>query len=220
VPAVRRVVADVNEPEAIVEEIKSLGVRVDRRRLEPCDYIAGGTCVERKTVRDLLRSVYDGRLFDQLERMRESHERYVVLVELRGVLGLSEREEKVFVGALAAAVRSGASVVAVPGRRGSARFIASLAKEGGEIVVGRRKPKLSDINEVLIYVLTGFPGIGPKSAEALLTKFKTLRRIFNASIPELRSVVGEKKAWKIREVLDARFERARGRAELPSSETV
>ena len=202
-----RVIVDSNEPDDIYEALKDLLESVDKRRLMPCDYLIGGQiCVERKTVRDFLNSVFDGRIFDQVARMLETYESAVVVIE--GVIPpLTPREERILAGAIAGIVKMGASVVSVRDKEQTAWFIASLAREGRRgPVVAKRRPKLASMREVQLYVLTSIPGIGPKSATALLKRFKTLQRIFQASLPELRSVVGEKRAEKIKQVLEARYD--------------
>ena len=49
-----------------------------------------------------------------------------------------------------------------------------------------------DKKEQLQFIIEGFPGIGPKTAKKLLTKFKTIKNIINASQEELREAVGKK----------------------------
>jgi len=204
VPA--RVIVDSNEPAEIYESLRRLLSSVDRRRLEPCDYLIGGEiCVERKTPRDLLNSVYDGRVFDQVRRILEVYGRAILLIEGQP-RGLTGREGRVIAGALAGLVRMGASVVCLSDRDQTCWFIAGLAREGrARPVVARRRPKLATLAEVQMYVLTSVPGIGPKSAEALLRRFGSLRGVFQASFPELRSVIGEKRARRLRGILEASY---------------
>ncbi len=199
-------IIDSNEPIEIYEALKRLLDSVDRRRLEPCDYLIGGeVCVERKTPRDFLNSIYDGRVFDQVRRILEVYERAVVLIE-GSFSGLTLREGRVVTGALAGLLRMGASVVCLADRDQTCWFIAALAREGrGGPVVARRRPKLASVAEAQLYVLTSVPGIGPKSAEALLKRFGSLKGVFQASFPELRSVIGEKRAQRLRELLEARY---------------
>ncbi len=201
-----RIIVDSNEPIEIYEVLKSLLGSVDRRRLEPCDYLIGGeVCIERKTPRDFLNSIYDGRVFDQVRRILEVYERAILLIE-GPFLGLTQREGRVIAGAMAGLLRMGASVVCLADRDQTCWFIAALAREGrGGPVVARRRPKLASLSEAQLYVLTSVPGIGPKSAEALLRRFGTLKGVFQASFPELRSVIGEKRAQRLRDLLEARY---------------
>ena len=60
-----RIVADEREKNSQVPNLlKSMGVFVDYEQLAVGDYIVSSeTVIERKTVYDLISSVYDGRLF-------------------------------------------------------------------------------------------------------------------------------------------------------------
>ena len=49
--------------------------------------------------------------------------------------------------------------------------------------------------------LDKIPGVGPKTKEALLKNFKSVKRIKEADIQQLAEIVGEKKAKIIKESL-------------------
>ena len=49
--------------------------------------------------------------------------------------------------------------------------------------------------------LDAIPGIGPKSKEALLRKFKSVRKIKEAEIEEIAEIIGQKKAEILKEKL-------------------
>src|SRR5437879_10208592 len=65
----------------IPEELKSLGARVEYRVLDVADYLTGDYSVERKSVRDFIGSVFDGRLFDQAYRLSKSYDNVLLIVE-------------------------------------------------------------------------------------------------------------------------------------------
>src|SRR2546422_4114656 len=65
----------------IPEELKSLGARVEYRVLDVADYLTGDYSVERKSVRDFIGSVFDGRLFDQAFRLSRSYDNVLLIVE-------------------------------------------------------------------------------------------------------------------------------------------
>jgi len=44
----------------------------------------------------------------------------------------------------------------------------------------------------LQFILEGFPGIGPTTAKKLLKKFKSIKKIINASEEELKEILGKK----------------------------
>ncbi|MEM2926360.1 MAG: ERCC4 domain-containing protein, partial [Candidatus Bathyarchaeia archaeon] len=78
-----RVVVDLREAQNEVPKILSnLGVQVVTQRLEVGDYqISDRAIVERKTTRDFLHSIEDGRLFKQASDMVEHFDRPVLIVE-------------------------------------------------------------------------------------------------------------------------------------------
>ena len=58
----------------------------------------------------------------------------------------------------------------------------------------------------LVSELDGVKGIGPKTAEALLTHFKSVKRIREASLEQLIQVVGQSKASIVHKALTAKDE--------------
>ncbi|KFM15842.1 crossover junction endonuclease MUS81 protein, partial [Marine Group I thaumarchaeote SCGC AAA799-P11] len=78
-----RIIVDEREKKSgIPELLKSVGLNLEMKTLPIGDYIvAPETVVERKSIRDLMASVFDGRLFDQCTRLKEHFENPVVLME-------------------------------------------------------------------------------------------------------------------------------------------
>ena len=58
--------------------------------------------------------------------------------------------------------------------------------------------------ERLQFILEGFPGIGPKTAQKLLKRFKSLKEIFNASEEDLKKILG-KKAETLYELIHSKY---------------
>ena len=78
-----RIIVDEREKKSgIPDLLKSVGLNLEMKTLPIGDYIvAPETVVERKSIRDLMASIFDGRLFDQCSRLKEHFEHPVVLVE-------------------------------------------------------------------------------------------------------------------------------------------
>ncbi|MBW2634224.1 MAG: DEAD/DEAH box helicase, partial [Deltaproteobacteria bacterium] len=78
-----RITADHREkPSGIIALLIDMGIEVTIRRLPCCDYIINdGIFVERKTGKDFLVSILDGRLFRQASVMKRRVPRPVFLVE-------------------------------------------------------------------------------------------------------------------------------------------
>jgi DNA excision repair protein ERCC-4 len=206
-----RIVMDDREPEGIEKLLRRNGMLVERKRIEVADYLIGtDVCVERKTLEDFLRSIYDGRLFDQVEEMFRCCSRILLLIE--GSYRLDGRGRFHYLGALARLSLEGVSVIHVNDYEDTAYLLTYLAKkvEGDKpsIIPVRKRRKVRGFEEAYS-VLLSFPSIGPKSAEKLMSEFKNLKEIFNADFPKLKSLIGEAKARKFREVLNTPFTRER-----------
>ena len=78
-----RIIVDERERKSgIPDLLKSVGLNIEMKTLPIGDYIvAPETIVERKSIRDLLSSVFDGRLFDQCTRLKEHFQHPIVLME-------------------------------------------------------------------------------------------------------------------------------------------
>ncbi|RLI19666.1 hypothetical protein DRO47_06075 [Candidatus Bathyarchaeota archaeon] len=208
------IIVDFREAFSIKLKLSELGSRVAEKSITPADYVLSENCaVERKTLKDFLRSIYDGRLFEQVERLAKAYEKPILIVEGYTLQGLENVESpKIFWGALARVLAEwGVSVIFTPDERGTALFLYSLAeklqKESERRVLAKRKPRVYTLREKQLLILQGLPNIGPERAAKLLERFGTLRRVFQASERELLSVegFGKKIVRQIREILDTKY---------------
>ncbi|MEM2816617.1 MAG: helix-hairpin-helix domain-containing protein [Candidatus Bathyarchaeia archaeon] len=209
------VYVDTRESLDVRDALVELGSTVVERVLAPADYVVSEDyAIERKEAYDFLRSVFDGRLFEQAERLCDAYEHAVFVVEgdiYKALAGL--QNPLVFWGALAKiASERRISVVFTPDCWGTAMFIHSLAKklqeERGGKVAAKHKPKIYSLRQLQLMAVQSLPGVGPERAEALLKRFGSVRRVFQASKPELLSVkgLGEKTVKRIMEFLDAKYQ--------------
>ena len=78
-----RIVADERERQSgIPDELVNLKAVVDFAQLKVGDYIvAPDSAVERKSIRDLVKSIYDGRLFAQCSELVNHYAKPVLIVE-------------------------------------------------------------------------------------------------------------------------------------------
>ncbi len=78
-----RIIVDERERKSgIPELLKAIGMEIEMKTLSIGDYIvAPETIVERKSIKDLMASVFDGRLYDQCNRLKEHFEHPIVVVE-------------------------------------------------------------------------------------------------------------------------------------------
>ena len=78
-----RIVIDERERKSgIPKLLKAIGVNVELKTLPIGDYIVSPeTVVERKSIHDLMSSIFDGRLFDQCNRLKDHFQFPIILLE-------------------------------------------------------------------------------------------------------------------------------------------
>jgi len=207
-----RIVVDERERKSgIPDLLKSIGMNIEMKTLPIGDYIvAPETIVERKSIRDLMASVFDGRLFDQCSRLKEHFEHPIVLME-GNVDEIEEITENpmVFYGALSTVVLDfKIPVIPTPSAAHTAKLLVSLcsrtdAPQGPYL---KKIKKSSDLGKQQLSVLCSLPGIGEKFAVRMLTKFGTPLKVFSATTAELAKVegLGGARAKKIKKTLDSK----------------
>ncbi|MEM3703029.1 MAG: ERCC4 domain-containing protein [Candidatus Bathyarchaeia archaeon] len=208
------VFADVHESVDVKDQLKELGCEVVEKALTPADYvITEDYAVERKELHDFFRSVFDRRLFEQAERLAGTYKNACLLVEGDVVNALRcVRNPQAFWGALAKVMADhNISVVFTPDEVHTAMFLYALAKklqnEERRKLAVKHKPKIYTLRQRQLLAVQSLPKIGPERAEALLKRFGSVRRVFQASKRELLSVkgLGEKTVQAILELLDTKY---------------
>lgn len=196
----------------VPEALQELGVAIIFQQLGVGDYVVSDrVAVERKTIEDLAKSVFDGRLFDQARRLSEYYEMPIILVEgnLSELERVTGRSFQVRMALLAVSIDYGIRVAYSSSPSETAKILASLARreqcESRRAVVVHRKPRFEKLWMQQLYVVQSFPGIGPRLAEKLLEKFGSIEAICKASIVELERVIGYERAKKLYQIIHAKF---------------
>ncbi|NRA05280.1 MAG: heavy metal resistance protein CzcA [Nitrosopumilus sp.] len=207
-----RIVVDERERKSgIPDLLKSVGMNIEMKTLPVGDYIvAPETVIERKSIRDLLSSVFDGRLFDQCSRLKEHFQNPIVLVE-GNVDEIEEITDNplIFYGAISTVVIDfKIPIIPTPSAAHTAKLLVSLCSRK-DIPKGpylKKIKKSSDLQKQQLSVLCSLPGIGDKFAVRMLEKFGTPLRAFNATTAELAKVegLGDARAKKIKTMLDSK----------------
>lgn len=189
--------------EIIAKMLESQDCEVVRMRLATGDFvISDEIAVERKGTRDFLASIFDGRLFEQMARLKEEYARPFIIVE--GLHGHHQDNNSIRGAILSIATDFGIPIIWANDERETATFLLLAAKrelkpKKGFAGIARRKPKTN--YELQLYVVSSLPGIGQVKAKKLLEKFKTVEKVFKASEKQLAKVIGEKNAKKLKEIL-------------------
>ncbi len=204
-----RIIVDERERKSgIPDLLKSIGMNIEMKTLPIGDYIvAPETIVERKSIRDLMASIFDGRLFDQCTRLKEHFEHPIVLME-GNVDEIEEITENpmIFYGALSTVVLDfNIPVIPTPSAAHTAKLLVSMCsrKDAPQGPYLKKIKKSSDLGKQQLSVLCSLPGVGEKFAVRLLTKFGTPLKVFGATTAELAKVegLGEARAKKIKKTL-------------------
>jgi len=207
-----RIIVDERERKSgIPELLKSVGLNVEMKTLLVGDYIvAPETVVERKSIRDLMSSVFDGRLFDQCSRLKEHFKYPVVLVE-GNVDEIEEITDNplIFYGAISTvALDFKIPIIPTPNATHTAKLLVSMCsrKDSPKGPYLKKIKKSSNLQGQQLSVLCSLPGIGEKLAVRMLEKFGTPFKVFTATTIELAKVegLGEARAKKIKKMLESK----------------
>jgi DNA excision repair protein ERCC-4 len=206
----RMVVDERERKSGIPDLLKKVGVKVEMKNLPVGDYIvASETVVERKSVYDFVSSVFDGRLFDQCNRLKEHYENPAIVIEgdIDEIDKITENP-LVFYGAISSVVLDfKIPVVPTPNASHTAKLLIAMCARQGNIKGPFLKKirKSGDLSHQQLSVLCSLPGVGEKLATRMLEKFGSPNDSLNASASDLSKIkgMGETRAQKIRKILDA-----------------
>ncbi|HEX7032989.1 MAG TPA: ERCC4 domain-containing protein [Nitrososphaera sp.] len=217
-----RIVVDEREKNSGVPELlKNAGAVIDFAQLKVGDYVVSPEiAIERKTVRDLVSSIYDGRLFIQCSDLVTHYQKPLLVVQgniaelsevpeegdygeakegsknnNKDVKHLAERMPLAYEALATVATEFRIPIIHTPSAEQTAQLLVTLVnkslREGK--ATGPLLRKIKKENPLYIQqlsVLSSVPGIGEKLAARMLDKFQTPKRALNASAAELASIPG------------------------------
>ena len=204
-----RIVIDERERKSgIPKLLRAIGVNVEVKTLPIGDYIVSHeTVVERKSIHDFISSIFDGRLFDQCNRLKEHFKFPIILLEgnVDEIESITENP-LVFYGALSTiAVDFKIPIIPTPNASHTAKLLVSLSsrKESIKGPLLKKIKKSNDIQKQQLIVLCSLPGIGEKTAIRMLEKFGTPLKALSSSTKDLAKIpgLGESRAKKIKKML-------------------
>ena len=188
--------------------LKEIGINLEIKTLPVGDYIvAPETVVERKTISDLISSIFDGRLFDQCNRLKEHYQFPILLIEgnIDEIEKLTENPF-VFYGAISSIVIDfKIPVIPTPNASHTSKLLISMCSRK-DIASGpfiKKIRKSNNLQKQQLSMLCSLPGVGEKTAIRMLEKFGTPLKILNSSVTELSKVggLGEARAKNIKKIL-------------------
>ncbi len=210
-----KVVADERErASGVPEELSKLNVHVYFSKLSVGDYVLSPeVAVERKSIPDLISSIYDSRIFLQASRIASSYAKPYLLIEgdSKEVETLT-RNLKSYYGAIASVTLAyGLRVIFTANKTETAVAISELLRNVRARPVAHPMTgiptKSKSFSQQQIYLVSSLPGVGRRLAERLLRKYGTPRRVMSLTQGELSMTpgIGWKRAEKIKRLLDERF---------------
>ena len=221
-----RIVVDERERSSNIPKLlKNAGAVIDFTQLKVGDYVVSSeTAVERKTVRDLISSIYDGRLFVQCSDLVRFYQKPLLVVQ-GNIADLAQTSEDMedpddiklhtermslaYDALITVAMEFRIPIIHTPSAEQTAQLLVTLvnrslqeAKATGPVL--RKIKKENPIHIEELYVLAYLPGVGEKLAARMLKKFHTPIRALNASAAELATIpgFGLARAERVRKVLN------------------
>jgi len=196
------IITDIHEKNSLVlaELHKSTQIQLQIQPLKIADYLIGQTAIERKTISDLISSMINKRLIQQLNQMQAYPQKLLIIEgNLKEILEEDSNISKALRGLIISVSLNNCPVIQTSDYQDTAKYLITLAKQQlkppQEISLHSRIPKT--IKEQKKYILEAFPNIGPKTAKKLLKKFSNLSSVFNASEEELKEILkGRTKGFK------------------------
>jgi DNA excision repair protein ERCC-4 len=211
----QRVVVDERErPSGVPDALSSMNVRVYFSKLPVGDYvISPEVVVERKTVKDLVSSIYDSRIFYQAAGLAATYSKPYLLVEgdtnevarivknIRSYYGVIANITLAYGLRLlhTANVQETATAILELLSHSRARPVSQMAREA--------PPRSKSLPQQQVYLVSSLPGIGGKLAQKLLLKYGSPRRVMSLTAGELSMTpgIGWKRAEKIKAILDTAY---------------
>jgi len=193
-----KIIVDYREKNSlIISELIRLGMILEFKELKVADYIVKNIAIERKTINDFINSMINKRLLRQIQELQQYKNR-LLIVEGNGEQELYNDEELGINGnairgfLLSILLKYNIPIIFTKNYEDSAKFISILSKKQTKEIALKAKKRILNKKEQLQFILEGFPGIGPKTAQKLLNKFKTISNIINASEQDLKETIGKK----------------------------
>lgn len=204
-----KIFMDRREDEFIKETLIHLGAEVEIQTLSIGDFICSeNTVIERKTKHDLEASIIDGRLFEQLKRLKETFECVIILVE--GTKSAERININALKGAQAAIMTDyGASLIFTKDKQETADIVFSIAKHEQTAKKQRIRikahKKAHSLGEQQRAVIEALPLVGPQLAIDLLDHFGSIENIISADEKDLAEVnnMGKKKAQILKHIFES-----------------
>ncbi len=207
-----KVYADYREKaNTVIKERIDQGADLSLETLACGDYLVSqNCCVEFKTCEDFVDSLIDGRLLSQLRTLKENYSKPCIIVEgTRDIYAIRNVHPNAIRGLLATiAISYNIPILFTKNHFDTASMIMVIAKreqdESGRVFSFHSSKKQMSNRQQQEFVVSALPGVGPTLSKPLLKKFRTIKKVINASEEELKKtpLIGDRKAKAIKELIE------------------
>ncbi|MBN1330618.1 MAG: DEAD/DEAH box helicase [Candidatus Heimdallarchaeota archaeon] len=189
-----KIIVDSREKNSkILFYLKKEGIDLDFKQLDCGDYVLSDrVAIEYKKGEDLLSSIIDGRLFEQLGLLTNAYQIPILLIEGFPTGGI---HPEAIAGALSSfMIDFGVSIIQTQNSEETATILKRIAIREQKIKKRRsfirKAMKMSNPNENAIQIISSYPGINRTLASRLLEAFGSVRNVVNASVEDLKNIDG------------------------------
>jgi DNA excision repair protein ERCC-4 len=205
------IVADDRERNCgVIEALRDFKeVALDVRRIPVGDYVVDRKIIiERKSLRDFVLSIMQGRLFRQAIALKKSGMHPVLILEgtTKNIASFGLKRESIQGAIITVSVIMGVPLLRSKDNLETAKLIVMTAKQVNRsdsrgIQRGGNRPK--DRKGMQLFILQSLPRIGSVKAAQLIERFGSIEAVMAANSEELASIygIGDKTASDIRNIL-------------------
>ena len=178
--SVLNIIVDHREPAGIKKHLIKLGMNVKEQQLDIADYVLSDmVACERKTGADLISSIMDNRLFEQIDRLIETYEQPILILEDLSLaferVEWKKRKKHVFGALTYIFLRRQLPIVRTGSKSETAILLNRIAswtqEEKTDPLIARKSPKKRTLRDDQLYFLQGLYNTGQKKGEILLDTF-------------------------------------------------
>lgn len=165
-------------------------MQVEEKQLDIADYLISNQVVcERKTGTDLIASIKDNRLFEQIDRLIETYEQPILIIEnMSSAFERTEwkkRKKNVYGALTYILLRRQVPIIPTTTIGETAivlnRISSWVQEDHDDPIIARKSPKKKSLKDKQIFFLQGLQNTGQKKAGALLNAFDgSPKKVVNA----------------------------------------
>jgi len=208
-----RMYVDTREFRSKVVKILFEDYEVVPVQLSVGDYVLSDrVAVERKTTGDFLESIRDGRLFEQVKKLKDEYRTSVLIVEGNSLFSRNFHENSIY-GAIASIITDfNVPIIFTRNPEETAKLLKALHRreraERREIALHKERKPMT-LEERQRYIVESLPSVSAKLSQRLLEQFGSVRKVMNAEVSELVDVkgIGRKTAEEIHWVINEKYKK-------------